>query len=102
MNLFFWFVGIASLLAGIIGVSNIMLIIVKERTKELGVRRALGATPSEVRGQIILESVFLTMIAGIFGIILGALFLNLIDFINNQLNESGDFPYSNSLPRQSI
>ena len=68
-------VGIATILAGVIGIGNILLISVKERTKEIGIRRALGATPSEVRSQIILESVFLTILAGIIGIILGALVL---------------------------
>ena len=72
MTLLSLIVGIATILAGVIGIGNILLISVKERTKELGVRRALGATPSEVRNQIILESVFLTLIAGVIGIILGA------------------------------
>ena len=84
-------VGVATIIAGVIGIGNILLISVKERTKELGVRRALGATPSEVRGQIILESVFLTMISGVFGIILGALVLRLIDF----LSKDADIPYTN-------
>ncbi len=84
-------VGIATILAGVIGIGNILLISVKERTKEIGVRRALGATPREVRAQIILESVFLTMIAGIMGIILGAGVLSII----NNATEDLDFPYSN-------
>jgi len=84
-------VGIATILAGVIGIGNILLISVKERTKELGVRRALGATPSEVRNQIIIESVFLTIIAGIIGIILGAGVLALI----NSFTKDIDFPYTN-------
>ncbi|PRX57743.1 ABC transporter permease [Flagellimonas meridianipacifica] len=84
-------IGIATILAGVIGIGNILLISVKERTKELGVRRALGATPREVRSQIILESVFLTFIAGIIGIILGAATLNLV----NNLTQGIDFPYTN-------
>ncbi len=85
-------VGIATILAGVIGIGNILLISVKERTKELGVRRALGATPREVRSQIILESVFLTMVAGIMGIILGAGVLALINSLSKDLE---DFPYTN-------
>lgn len=84
-------VGIATIFAGVIGIGNILLISVKERTKELGVRRALGATPAEVRNQIILESVFLTVIAGIMGIILGALALAGI----NSATQDLDFPYTN-------
>jgi len=84
-------VGIATILAGVIGIGNILLISVKERTKELGVRRALGATPGEVRNQIILESVFLTVIAGIMGIILGAGLLAIL----NSFTKDADFPYTN-------
>tara|TARA_B100000767_G_scaffold264485_1_gene279430 strand:- start:1179 stop:2456 length:1278 start_codon:yes stop_codon:yes gene_type:complete len=85
-------VGIATIIAGVIGIGNILLISVKERTKELGVRRALGATPGEVRVQIILESVFLTIIAGILGIILGAVVLA---GINAYTTDMTDFPYTN-------
>ncbi|HEY0090968.1 MAG TPA: ABC transporter permease, partial [Flavobacterium sp.] len=63
-----YFVGTLVLLSGVIGISNIMLIVVKERTKEIGIRRALGATPAAIRGQILSEAIFLTIIAGMAGI----------------------------------
>lgn len=85
-------VGVATIVAGVIGIGNILLISVKERTKELGIRRALGATPAEVRGQIILESVFLTLVAGIIGIVLGALVLY---GIGNATENLENFPYTN-------
>ncbi len=85
-------VGIATILSGVIGIGNILLISVKERTKELGIRRALGATPSEVRMQIILESVFLTTMSGLLGIILGAGILAIINLLT--MNSEG-FPYTN-------
>lgn len=85
-------VGLATILAGVIGIGNILLISVKERTKELGVRRALGATPREVRAQIILESVFLTMLAGIVGVILGA---GVLSGINALTADNDAFPFTN-------
>lgn len=80
INGLIWIVGIGTLLAGIIGVSNIMLIVVKERTKEIGIQRAIGATPSNIIGQIITESVFLTTLAGYFGLAAGVGILELISW----------------------
>ena len=71
MQFLTWFVGIATLIAGVFAIGNILLITVKERTKEIGVRRALGATPFEIKRQIVVEAVFLTLVAGLFGIITG-------------------------------
>lgn len=71
MQFLTWFVGIATLIAGVFAIGNILLITVKERTKEIGVRRALGATPFEIKRQIVVEAVTLTLIAGFFGIISG-------------------------------
>jgi putative ABC transport system permease protein len=79
MQFLTWFVGIATLIAGVFAIGNILLITVKERTQEIGIRRALGATPKSIRQQIILESVFLTTIAGMLGIIFGGLVLFGID-----------------------
>ena len=79
MQFLTWFVGIATLIAGVFAIGNILLITVKERTKEIGIRRALGAKPWEIKRHIILESVFLTSIAGALGIIFGGLVLILID-----------------------
>ncbi len=75
MRFIAYFVGILVLLSGIIGVSNIMLIVVKERTKEIGIRRALGENPWSIKKQILMESLFLTIISGMLGITFGALFI---------------------------
>jgi putative ABC transport system permease protein len=80
MQFLTWFVGIATLIAGVFAIGNILLITVKERTQEIGIRRAIGATPKSIRQQIILESVFLTSIAGMIGIVLGAFVLAFIDW----------------------
>lgn len=84
MQFLTWFVGIATLIAGVFAIGNILLITVKERTKEIGIRRALGATPLSVRRQIVLESVFLTTVAGMLGIVFGALVLYGLDSLVGQ------------------
>ena len=86
-----WFVGIATLIAGVIAIASILLITVKERTREIGIRRAIGATPQAVKSQIILESVFLTLFAGVLGIIFAGGVLMLIDLKTRDI----DFPFTN-------
>jgi len=89
----FWFVGIGTIIAGIVGVGNIMLIIVKERTKEIGVRKALGALPSSIIGMILQEAIFVTMFAGLFGLIAG---LGLLELIGPQIqNDYLKYPQVN-------
>lgn len=90
IELLVWIVGIGTLMAGVIGVSNIMLIVVKERTREIGIRRAIGATPLSIISQIMAESVVLTSLAGYGGLLCG---IGLMELINTALQgaETGMF-----------
>ncbi len=89
-------VGILTLFAGVIAISSILLITVKERTKEFGIRRALGAVPSQIRGQIIIESVILASIAGISGVVLATLILFSINTILIPSMGDINFPFMNA------
>jgi putative ABC transport system permease protein len=84
-----YFVGTLVLLSGVIGISNIMLIVVKERTKEIGIRRALGATPAAIRSQILSEAIFLTIIAGMFGIACATGVLWIVNMVLDSMPSEG-------------
>ncbi|PWB26534.1 ABC transporter permease [Flavobacterium sp. HTF] len=90
-----YFVGTLVLISGVIGISNIMLIVVKERTKEIGIRRALGATPAAIRGQILSESIFLTIISGMFGIAVATGIIALLNMALDSMPPGSDTMFSN-------
>ena len=91
MKGFSWFVSVGAILAGIIGVSNIMLIVVKERTKEIGVRKAMGATPLSIISLILQESIVLTSVAGYLGLLFGVGFVELINMLLNMADANSEF-----------
>ena len=79
VNFLILLIGLGTILAGVIGVSNIMMVTVKERTTEIGIRRAIGATPKDILMQIIMESIILTAVSGMSGIVFSVLVLYLMD-----------------------
>lgn len=82
VNFLIWLVGLGTIFAGAIGVSNIMMVTVRERTTEIGIRRAIGATPKMILSQIISESIVLTTVAGMMGILFGVFILNALELAN--------------------
>ncbi|KOP38618.1 ABC transporter permease [Flavobacterium sp. WLB] len=90
-----YFVGTLVLISGVIGISNIMLIVVKERTKEIGIRRALGATPGAIRSQILSESIFLTIISGMFGIAVATGIIALLNLALDSMPPGNDTMFAN-------
>jgi len=91
IGILIWIVGTATLLAGVIGISNIMLVVVKERTKEIGIQRALGATPFRIMNNIMTEAIFLTASAGYVGIVLGVGVIELIKMIAAKTGSDNPF-----------
>ena len=84
VNILIWLIGLGTLLAGAIGVSNIMMVTVRERTTEIGIRRAIGATPKMILSQIISESIVLTLVAGMSGILFGVMILQMLEMYNTE------------------
>lgn len=91
INLLIWIVGLGTLLSGVVGVSNIMLVTVRERTQEIGVRRALGASPWVIIKQVMSESLVLTALAGVLGLLLGVGVLVVVSQV--VAASSGDMPF---------
>jgi putative ABC transport system permease protein len=89
-----WMIGLGTLLAGAIGVSNIMVVTVKERTTEIGIRRAIGATPRDILAMIMSESIILTLLAGMSGIVFAVFILQIIEAATREPGMDAQFQIS--------
>ena len=85
IHILIWIVGLGTLMSGIIGVSNIMLVTVKERTREIGVRRAIGAKPKDIIGQVLSESLLLTTLAGLVGLCIGVGIMAIVAMVTSNM-----------------
>lgn len=92
ISLFIWIIGLGTLMTGIVGVSNIMLVTVKERTNEFGIRKSIGATPSSIVRLILLESIVITITFGYIGLFLGTFLMKIVGDIFEKINASDSYP----------
>jgi len=102
LNMVSLFVGLMILISGIIGISNIMLIVIKERTKEIGIRRAIGATPYVIKKQILLESLFLTIVSGMCGVILSVVILAIVNIQLDAMDPIDTMILNPSIPLSTL